>query len=238
MDSIISISSIAGLLVVAGTLIGLADRRHFAFGWLLLAVALVVLNDALLTNFHGALPDMVPGTSWNWQGKALALMATLAIAALPGFGWQRAGLTLRQAPGSLRAALPVAIAYVLFFIALAVMLPNEDAGAETLAFQLTMPSLEEEAFYRGLLLLALANAFRGRWRWLGVEWHWGVLLSCLLFGLAHAFGYSDGGFSFDAITMALTAVPSLLGVWLRLRTGSLLLPVLLHSAGNSLSLLI
>jgi uncharacterized protein len=238
MDSIISISTIAGLLIVVGTLLGLADRRHFAPGWLLFAAALVVLNDALLTNFHGALPDMLPGASWNWQGKALALMGTLGIAALPWFGWQRAGLTLRHAPGSLRACLPVAMAYVLFFVALALVLPDEDAGAETLAFQLTMPSLEEEAFYRGLLLLALGEAFRGRWRWLGVEWHWGVLLSCLVFGLAHAFGHGDTGFSFDAITMALTAVPSLLGAWLRLRTGSLLLPVLLHSAGNSLSLLI
>lgn len=238
MDSIISIASIALLLIGAGTAVGLADRRNFGFGWLLVAAVLVVVNDGLLTNFYGALPDMVPGAAWNWQGKGLALVATLGIAALPGFGWQRSGLTLRHAPGSVRACAPVAVIYVLFFLALAVAFPGDDASAETMAFQLTMPSLEEEAFYRGILLLALGEAFRGRWRWLGVEWHWGALFSCLLFGLAHAFSYGEGGFSFDAITMALTAVPSVLAVWMRLRTDSLLLPVLLHSAGNSISLLI
>lgn len=238
MNGIISITSIAGLLIAAGTLIGLMDRRNFAPAWLLAAAGLVVVNDALLTRFHGLLPDMVPGADWNWQGKGLALAVTLGLAATPWFGWQRSGLTLRQAPGSVRACLPIAAVYCLFFTGLAVAFPGEAASAETLAFQLTMPSFEEEPFYRGILLLALGEAFKGRRRWLGVEWHWGALLSCLLFGLAHAFSYADGGYDFDAITMALTAVPSGLAVWIRLRTGSLLLPVLLHSAGNAIPLLL
>ena len=73
---------------------------------------------------------------------------------------------------------------------------------------------------------------------LGVDWGWGALLSCALFGLAHAFGYSDGAFSFDPMIMALTALPSLLAVWLRLRTGSLVLLVLLHNFGNAIGLLV
>jgi len=38
------------------------------------------------------------------------------------------------------------------------------------------------------------------------------------------------------MTMALTALPSFIAVWLRLRTGSVLLPVLLHNFGNSISM--
>jgi membrane protease YdiL (CAAX protease family) len=63
-------------------------------------------------------------------------------------------------------------------------------------------------------------------------------LSCALFGLAHAFDYSHGAFSFDPLTMALTGGPALIAVWLRERTGSLLLPILLHNFGNSISILI
>ncbi|WP_373293772.1 CPBP family glutamic-type intramembrane protease [Iodidimonas muriae] len=44
-----------------------------------------------------------------------------------------------------------------------------------------------------------------------------------------------GVFSFEPMIMAFTAVPSLLAAWLRLRTGSLLLPILIHNAGNSVS---
>ena len=56
--------------------------------------------------------------------------------------------------------------------------------------------------------------------------------------MAHAFGYSGGAFRFDPMTMALTALPSLIAVWLTLRTRSVLLPVVLHNFGNGISLLI
>jgi|TARA_Y100000994_G_scaffold206719_1_gene178990 uncharacterized protein len=56
--------------------------------------------------------------------------------------------------------------------------------------------------------------------------------------LAHACGFSDDSFAFDPITMALTAIPAFIAVWLRLRTGCLLLPVLLHNFGNSLSFIV
>ena len=57
-----------------------------------------------------------------------------------------------------------------------------------------------------------------------------------LFSLAHAFGFANGRFAFDAATMALIALPALIAVWLRLRTGSVLLPVVLHKFGNSVAL--
>lgn len=237
MNGVVSVTAIVAMLLAVGAAIGLADRARFRPVWLLVAASLVLLNDALLTNFYGFLPDVLGG-NWNWQGKLLALAATLVIAALPAMGWKDAGITLRQQAGSLRAAVPVAVLYIAFFAAIALAFPNGGADRETLLFQLTLPGLEEELFYRGLLLLALDRAFVGRRRFAGVEWGWGALLSALLFGLAHAFGFSDGAFDFDAATMAFTAIPSLLAVWLRVRTGSLLLPILLHNLGNSLPLLV
>jgi hypothetical protein len=236
MDGLIGLGGTVAILLATGMVLGLVDRTRFAGRWLLLAALLVAVNDALLTNLYGLLPDLVGG-SRNWQGKLLALAATLAIAATPAFGWRRSGFTLVQAPGSLKAALPVAALYCTLFVALALAFPGDPASGEEIAFQLTMPGLEEEAFYRGILLLALTEAFAGRKLLLGVDWGWGALLSCLLFGMAHAFGFSNGGFSFEPTVMALTAIPAFIAVWLRLRTGSLLLPVLLHNFGNAFSLI-
>ena len=237
MDGLIGLGGVLLLLLAAGALIGLADRKRFSPRWLLVAALLVAVNDFLLTRGYGLLPRLIEG-EWNWQGKILALVATLAIAAFPAFGWRRVGLTLRQAPGSLRAAVPVAALYCGFFLAIALAFGGSDGSREAITFQLTMPGLEEEPFYRGILLFALYRAFQGRARFLGVDWSWGALLSCALFGLAHAFGYSEGGFQFDPMVMALTAIPAVLAVWLRLRTGSLLLPVLLHNFGNAIGLLV
>jgi hypothetical protein len=49
---------------------------------------------------------------------------------------------------------------------------------------------------------------------------------------------AEAGFAFDPMIMALTAIPSFLAVWLRERTGSLLLPVLAHNFGNSIPILV
>ncbi len=238
LDGLISIAAIVLMLLAGGTVLGLINRQHFSLGWLLTAAALVFVNVALLTNGYGLFPDLLPASDWNWQGKILALAGTLAIASLPWFGWKRSGLTLVQSAGSLKSCVPVAVLYCLFFLVVALAFPSEPASTETVAFQLTMPSLEEEAFYRGILLLALYEAFTRSADRFGVEWRWGALVSCLLFGLTHAFAYSDGAFAFDPIYMALTAIPSFLAVWMRLRTGSILLPVLLHSFGNSISLFV
>ena len=237
MNGLIGLAGTLGILLILGAALGLADRRNFSAAWFLVAALLVTINDALLTLGYGWLPDLVGGT-WNWQGKLMALATSMAVAALPAFGLRQVGVTLSHAAGSLKAAAPMAAAYCAFFVLIALLFPAEPVSAEDLAFQLTMPGLEEELFYRGVLMFALDQAFRGRKRLLGVDWGWGAVLSCLLFGPTHAFGYSDGVFSFDPVTMALTAMPSFIAVWIRLRTGSLLLPVVLHNFGNSLSLVI
>ena len=48
----------------------------------------------------------------------------------------------------------------------------------------------------------------------------------------------NGQFSFDALVMGLTAIPSFIAVWLRLRTGSLVLPIAIHNFGNLIPMLI
>lgn len=236
MDGLVGLGGVLAMLLMAGGAIGLLDRRHFAVRWLLVAALLVAIEDACLTRGYGVMTDLIGG-AWNWEGKLLALVVTLGVASLPAFGWRRTGLTLTQQPGSLRAAIPVVLLYCAIFVALALAFPGGDALAEDVAFQLTMPGLEEEPFYRGVLLFALDRAFTGRWRFAGVDWGWGAVLSCGLFGLTHAFGFSHGHFTFDAMTMALTALPSFIAVWLRLRTGSVLLPVLTHNFGNVFSLI-
>ncbi|MDG2521419.1 CPBP family intramembrane metalloprotease [Caulobacter segnis] len=234
MNSFIGILGVGALLLATGGVIGATRPSQFSLRWLLVSAGLVLLIDFLLTRGYGLLPNLIPLGERNWQGMILALAATLAVASTPAFGWRASYLTPVQAPGSVKPALLVSALYMGFFLALALVFPNEPSTTENLAFQMTMPGLMEEAFYRGVLLLALGRAFTGRVTLLGVDWSWGAILSCALFGLAHAFGFSRGGFSFDPLTMALTAMPSLIAVWIVLRTRSILLPIVLHNFGNTI----
>jgi membrane protease YdiL (CAAX protease family) len=233
VDELLLIGAIALALLVPGIAIGLADRRRFHFGWLLVAALLVVVNDAAVTRGFFAFPP-VPGLDhqWNWSGKILALAVSLAIAALPAFGWRNIGLTLRQR--QLRGALIVTAVLLLIYATMAWFMGAGGGDGEELAFQLTMPGLEEEIFYRGLLLLALDRAFTARLNVGGAAIGWSLPLNALVFGLAHGLSVSHGVFSFDAMTFALPCIGAIPAVWLRAKTGSLVLPIVLHNVVNVL----
>ena len=69
---------------------------------------------------------------------------SLAIAALPAFGWRDIGLTLRQK--QLRGALVVTAALLAIYTTMAWFMGAGGGNGEEVAFQLTMPGIEEEIF--------------------------------------------------------------------------------------------
>lgn len=219
----------AVIAVLAG-LASLPTGKRLRLGWLGIALLLMLLRDALVLRGYGLVPNLFPG-SWAWTGKLLATAGLLLVAALPGFGLRRCGVTLRQAPGSRPAWIVFAVLAAAIF-ALAFAWRDGPDGLDTILFQWTMPGIEEELFYRGLLLLALNEALDdGRRDSLAGIGRDGVIAS-VAFGLGHALFWRDGALSFDAMAMALTGGPALLLVWFRARTGSLLLPVLAHNVAN------
>ncbi|WP_262927357.1 CPBP family intramembrane glutamic endopeptidase, BDIM_20840 family [Phytohalomonas tamaricis] len=228
------------ILLAIGILIGVFQRDLFSFRWLVLAVLLLTASDSMLSGFFGVIPTLIPSAQWNWQGKVLNLILTLIVAALPRFGWKHVGLTLQQKPGSLKPAIFVILASTLAILIFNLITPVsfEGADAETLAFQLLMPGIDEEPVYRGILLVMLGRAFCARRQFLGVAWGWGATLSSLMFGLVHALSFSEGKVFFDITTMAIITGIALILVWLRLYTGSLLLPIILHNLINTIGVIL
>lgn len=220
------------LLLLVGALAGLTRARLDA-RWLAVSIALILIHDLLITRLFWQVPWAAIEGGWNWLGKLLGLAATLAVAALPTFGWRRCGITLRQAPGSWPAWL---LAGGLCLFALAVALIFEKPwDPNAIVFMFTMPGPEEETFYRGLLLLALNKAFRGRRRILGADIGWGALLCSVQFAAVHAITFAHAGLGFDIEYFAKTFLLGLAWVWIRERTGSVLAPALSHNFGNGIA---
>lgn len=208
-------------------------RRRVDWRGVAVVIAVLALNWLLLVS--GKVVQLeIDGLRWNWPGKLAAIAATfLLIWRWPGIAWRDVGLTWRQTPGSTRPMLAVLAAYCAAVWGIEYAIDGA-AGlalppAETLAFQATMPSLDEEPLFRGLALLLLMRALGspGPGLWFGPA---AVALS-LAFGLNHAVSLSDG-LHFNAAAFALTGSFGLAATWMRLRSGSLIFPLILHSTTN------
>lgn len=237
MDELIRTLIETGILAGLGLLGAVFFRSSFRWKWLVAAIALNLAYQALLTRGFWMIPDPIPGAHWNWAGKFAAFAGTAAVMSLPAFGWKRCGMTLDQGP-RWGGAIVMFTGLALLFFGLALSgADGQPDGPETIAFQWTMPGLDEELFYRGTLLLALNEAFRTRTNVLGAPFGYGGLLTSFLFGVTHALGYEAGAIEFDLMTFAMTGGPSILLLWIRERTGSLLLPVISHNIANGASTL-
>jgi len=232
-DEFLTVLGQVGVIAAFGLIGAALNRRDFHAGWFVSALALYILYDVLLTRVFFTIPNFPVESSWNWLGKLMSIIGMLFVVSLPKFGFRRAGLTFVQRP-NFRTPLIIFLGLLGLFVYLAISDKSEMADAETILFQWTMPSIDEELFYRGVLLLMMNEAFTRRATVFGAAIGYGGLLTSLLFGLAHGFEYDGAGFHFDAVTFAITGIPSLILLWLRERTGSLLLPMLGHSASNGL----
>lgn len=91
--------------------------------------------------------------------------------------------------------------------------------------QILVIALPEEAFYRGYLQTALDDRLGTRWKVLGANLGWGLLIGAALFALGHL--------ATDLRPERLAVFfPALLFGWLRARTGGIGAPILLHAIFN------
>lgn len=237
-DAVISTLAWVGAVGAAGLAGLVLTKGRIGWGWFIAALVLMAVYDALLTRGYGYILLSFWPSSWNWEGKTMAVGLSLVVASLPVLGWRRSGLILKQDRKGLPGALILSGLLAALFLALALYFPGEGFDIDSLAFQMTMPGLDEESFYRGVLLLMLNEAFGKPVRVLGAQMGWGAVVSSVAFGLMHALGYSDGAFSFEPVPMATTGVSALLLVWLKEKTGSLLLPIVIHNFGNVIFMLV
>lgn len=188
-----------------------------------------------------AVQDVLPfaaGLRWNWAGKAISAAASLIAAFVVLRGRVAdAGFTLRQARGSLGPALLcAALLCAASWGAEALAGDGRDMSLERLAFQASMPGLDEELFFRGLLLAVVVRAAPDRGRLLGAPLGLASLIVTFIFAAGHGVGWGAAGLEFDPQAFAVTGALGAGLLWMRQRTGSVLLPIAAHNlinVGNS-----
>lgn len=241
-----AVLTLTGLALLATLAIGLIGGSAVLRRWRLLGLFLLVfLTDNLLIVLTNRYPawQLIPNATWgasltcSWSGKLYSILFAIAVAAVLRSQLARRdmGLTLRQRPGSLLPSLLVIAGIAAWATMVGVASSQGPWDPMTLVYLATMPSLNEELVYRGLLPAILDRVLPNTRSVLGAPMGWGLVIASLLFGALHGL-WLDEGFSVqvDWIAWRNATISGLLFAWLRARTGSLLLPVVAHSLENLL----
>lgn len=239
LESLIQGTVLSGILFAIMSLIAISRKGDLSLKWFGLCLLAFAFNDFGLSLGRWATRPITADLQWNWSGKIFALSLSVAlICFLPQTLRNQMGLRLKQAKGSSAVWVGIAL-YACLFLAIAVSSPppRTDAYWESLAFQLTMPSLDEELFFRGLLPVIIDRCFRVSRDVFGAQMGWGAIVSSVMFGLAHGLSLK-GGLSIDWMAFAIPGGIGLIGCWIVQKTKSLLGPILMHSHGNAINYII
>ncbi len=230
-----------GVVLIIAALLHVMRFARLDLGWLALAI---ILHGLYVTAVSSGLPNIdltqwFGELAWNWDGKIAAVFVSISVLTVFSLfrrkvNFRDAGLTTRQSPGS---ALPAAIV-TLLLVGLTVGLEivaadGADTSLERLLFQATMPGLDEEIYFRGVLLLVMSLSVRSTGiRLGGAPINWAGLLVTLLFGLGHSLFWQDGAMGFSLVFFVYTGILGFGLLWLRERTGSILFPLFAHNLIN------
>ncbi|MEO9467527.1 CPBP family intramembrane glutamic endopeptidase [Parasphingorhabdus sp.] len=226
-----------GIFLVASMIARYFAGDNFNVKWLAAAFTLFNINVALVLNIFGlnGLIDSFIGVEdlqFNWAGKVFALAASLIILASGVIDRGKSGVTFKQSEQA-HWGWGLFILLLILSIIVASFIPDEAHTSEAITYQLTMPSIEEELFYRGIFLYCLVRAFGdGRsilWSNFGIA----ALISTLMFTIIHGIYWSDQGLFVSIEAILFAGIFGFLLTWLRLNTGSIIAPILLHSVVNT-----
>ncbi|WP_143304695.1 CPBP family intramembrane glutamic endopeptidase [Chitinophaga vietnamensis] len=198
----------------------------------LLWLALVFIANEVLVQGGSSLQSWwFPALRFNWLGKLLSIFFTLSVIPLlvnEERPYQSVGLRWYVNPATLRLCLWLGAAFiVLKAVGNLFAIEKELITPENYLYQATMPGLQEELCFRGLYLWLLLRASGA------LQPSTEVWMLALLFGLGHGFQISSAmHYRLDIGVLVLSTLSGFLYGYIRVKSGSLLLPVLLHNAAN------
>lgn len=212
-------------------------RRPLIFA---LAVAIVLCDFVLVDAAHRfgtwlGLPEI---SAWNWLGKTVSIAFSCVLLACSPSLRQNVGLRWRQAPGSTKLSIGAFMILLICATAIGLSLPQRAFSADALMFQFFMPAIDEELLLRGIVLALLERAFGQSPMSCRLRFGFAALITVLLFAIPHAVTMDAGRLGFSPLLFSVIAVWAATVTLLRTRSGSLLWPVLCHSAWDGLIFLL
>ena len=173
-------------------------------------------------------------SNWNWTGKLFGIVfGIICYFVFKKYFAPNNFFTFRQSIENKGKTIIVSVTVIVVISVLYYFIGQSDFNIETLVFQLTMPSLDEEIMFRGILLGLLLTALPNKIPILGNP---SILLTAILFGFLHALSLNkDYTLSFELTYFLHTGIGGYVFGWIAVKSRSILLPIITHGLTNCLA---
>lgn len=209
----------------------LKEKSKLNYKRLLIFAVIFVFYQALLflpkfnSNF-----DVIK-SSWNWSGKIFGITyGFISYLLFKKYFPENDFFTIKQNKKDLKPALIGAIAIVLTSMIPWSILDKSAFNIETLAFQISLPGIDEEIMFRGVFLGLLATSLKDKVYFFGNP---SVLLTAILFGFTHSLTLNkDYTIDFELFYFIQTVFAGYVWGWITIKSHSILLAILSHNLSN------
>ncbi|MDO4782691.1 MAG: CPBP family intramembrane metalloprotease [Capnocytophaga felis] len=236
MIKILAESFLQVALLLPFAILFLKEKSKISFIRLLIFVGCYVAYQLFLVlPSINAVFDVIE-SRWNWEGKALGIICGIGCYLIfRRYFRENDFFTIRQNKENFKPSLIVAVGMILLSTVVWFLLGKSEFDMETLAFQISLPGIDEEIMFRGILLGLLASSLKEKTAFVGNP---SVLLTAILFGLMHGLTLDKSyTIDFDPVYFIQTGFAGYLWGWITLKSRSILLAILSHNFSNFLGTL-
>lgn len=232
LESFLQLGFVAVLIAL---LMNRNDKKSYQL--LVLFCAYFMVNQILLllpTHFEAF--DLFK-SNWNWSGKIYAIIGSIFFYYLFRHHFKNNDyLKVKQTPSSItNNIILVVFIGTASFIAGLYLFSTKEFNLETLAFQITMPGIDEEIAYRGIMIGILLTLFKSDGVTKPPIKQSAIWVTAILFALVHTLRIESlSSFKITnnwSFFMQSTLMGYIMG-WMTLKSKSILMPMIAHNAAN------
>ncbi|MCB9310808.1 MAG: CPBP family intramembrane metalloprotease [Lewinellaceae bacterium] len=232
------IKNILELLIVFPIILVTLNKSATRWKALILFGLFFIFNSFLLE-----LPRQIPefkiiNGHWNWSGKIYAVLGSILfyLGIRKNLG-QYNFFTWRQKEYSLKPTIIASVAVSILTIGISYFFfGKSEIDIETFFFQGTMPGLDEEIAFRGIMLGLLSTTLKPKLKINGLNIsNPSILVTSILFGLIHSLQIdNEWNIRNNWMYFGQTFLFGLIVGWMTLKSGSILIPLISHNLTNML----
>ena len=169
---------------------------------------------------------------WNWSGKIYAICGSIIFLIIyRKFELKDYHLTLKQNQGFKKKGFVVLLIILLIYSTQFYFASAQNWNLETILYQLTMPGIDEEIAFRGIMLGLLTKILNPTFK--NTFFHPAIIVTALLFGLVHGFQLNHNyELNFKLFPFFNTLFLGFVWGWMTLKSGSILFALVSHNLGN------